>query len=72
MTTDRGLTPNQPFIHFVLASMANAPTLANCKDLPRHPEDPPHSAWGLYGTLNRWTDKLVADAAQDEIKHGKR
>ncbi|KAI4117971.1 MAG: hypothetical protein LQ345_001898 [Seirophora villosa] len=57
--------------------MANPPTLPSFKDLPLHPEDPPHSAWGLYGrhdqlgTLNRLTDKLVADAARDEIKHGK-
>lgn len=43
-----------------------------------HPQDPPHSAWGLYGrqdelgTLNRLTDEMVANAARDEIKTGER
>ncbi|KAI4127014.1 MAG: hypothetical protein LQ338_003427 [Usnochroma carphineum] len=58
--------------------MANPRSLPQFKDLPLQPNDPPHSAWGLYGshdqlgTLNRLTDDVVADAARDEIKTGSR
>lgn len=47
-------------------------------DLPLRKGDPPHSAWGLYGTsdelgtLNRLTDERVATAAREEIKSGTR
>ncbi|KAL9635945.1 MAG: hypothetical protein Q9164_003144 [Protoblastenia rupestris] len=47
-------------------------------NLPLGKEDPPYSAWGLYGTsdelgtLNRLTDKIVAKAAKEEIQSGVR
>jgi len=47
------------------------------KDLPLRKDDPPFSAWGLYGpsdklgTLNLLTPEVVAQAAQ-EIKTGVR
>lgn len=48
------------------------------EDLPLGKDDPPYSAWGLYGrddglgTLNRLTDATVVAAAQSEIRTGKR
>ncbi|CAK7224537.1 hypothetical protein SCUCBS95973_005550 [Sporothrix curviconia] len=48
------------------------------EELPLRREDPPYSAWGLYGkddelgTLNRLTDAVVVAAAQSEIRTGKR
>jgi hypothetical protein len=48
------------------------------EDLPLQREDPPHSAWGLYGkndelgTLNRLTDERVVEAAKAEIQSGVR
>ncbi|KAL8694634.1 MAG: hypothetical protein Q9218_000729 [Villophora microphyllina] len=56
--------------------MAGAMSLPDFNDLPLNPGNPPHSAWGLYGThdqlgtLDRLTDELVATAAKDEIKDG--
>ncbi|KAI0024542.1 hypothetical protein F4780DRAFT_607489 [Xylariomycetidae sp. FL0641] len=46
--------------------------------LPLRKDDPPYSAWGLYGdddqlgTLNRLTDERVAAAAKGEIRTGRR
>lgn len=49
--------------------------------LPLGPDDPPYSAWGLWGeadedpalgSLNHLTDKLVLRAAKDEIQTGHR
>ncbi|RBQ85720.1 hypothetical protein VDGD_20807 [Verticillium dahliae] len=48
------------------------------ESLPLGENDPPFSAWGLYGqsdelgTLNRLTDERVAAAARDEIRTGVR
>lgn len=48
------------------------------EDLPLQPEDPPYSAWGLYGdedqigTLNRLTNERVAQAARNELMTGHR
>ena len=45
-------------------------------ELPLRKDDPPHSAWGLYGeddqlgTLNRLTDETVLRSARDEIRSG--
>lgn len=45
--------------------------------LPLNKDDPPFSAWGLYGPddqlgfLNRQTDEVIAEAAR-EIKTGAR
>lgn len=50
-------------------------------ELPLGPGDPPNSAWGLWGeegedpalgSLNYLTDKLVLQAAKDEIQTGQR
>lgn len=50
-------------------------------ELPLGPDDPPYSAWGLWGeegedpalgSLNYLTDKLVLQAAKDEIQTGQR
>ena len=52
--------------------------LPKFSDLPLRKNDPPHSAWGLYGlndelgTLNRLTDELVAKVASQEIRSGVR
>ncbi|KAI9844280.1 MAG: hypothetical protein M1837_005690 [Sclerophora amabilis] len=51
--------------------------LPKFSELPLNKDDPPHSAWGLYGkddelgTLNRQTDEIVL-AAKNEIKTGTR
>lgn len=48
------------------------------ESLPLGKDDPPWSAWGLYGetdelgTLNRLTDERVVSAARDEIRTGAR
>ena len=55
--------------------MANIPRFS---ELPLRKDDPPYSAWGLYGdddelgTLNRLSDDLVAKSAQEEIQTGAR
>lgn len=47
-------------------------------DLPLHRDDPPFSAWGLYGrddekgTVNRQTNAIVLAAARSEIQTGER
>ena len=52
-------------------------TLPPFSSLPLNKDDPPYSAWGLYGKddqlgfLNRQTDDVVAEAAK-EIKTGVR
>lgn len=58
--------------------MNNSKGIPAFEDLPLNQDDPPYSAWGLYGrddelgTLNRLTDATVAAAAQSEIQTGKR
>lgn len=58
--------------------MAFQSVLPEFDSLPLHPEDPPHSAWGLYepndqlGSLNRLTDETVTRAAREEIQTGSR
>ncbi|KAL4806516.1 putative cyclase-domain-containing protein [Aspergillus unguis] len=56
--------------------MSLAQPLPSFDNLPLNPDDPPHSAWGLWknpglGTLNHLTDSVVLRAAQ-EIKSGER
>lgn len=52
--------------------------IPNFEELPLRKDDPPYSAWGLYGpddelgTLNRLTDEQVVAAAKSEILTGKR
>ncbi|QDS75768.1 hypothetical protein FKW77_008723 [Venturia effusa] len=52
-------------------------SLPKFSDLPLNKNDPPHSAWGLYGkndelgTLNRLTEQVVLEAAK-EIQTGTR
>jgi hypothetical protein len=52
-------------------------TLPSFGDLPLRPDDPPYSAWGLYGEddnlgfLNRLTSDVVLEAAK-EIRTGQR
>jgi hypothetical protein len=49
-------------------------------DLPIGKDDPPHSAWGLWGdgqdhslgALNYLTDELVLRAIKEEVKTGER
>lgn len=49
-------------------------------DLPIGKDDPPHSAWGLWGdgqdhslgSLNYLTDELVLRAIKEEVKTGER
>lgn len=50
-------------------------------ELPLRPDDPPNSAWGLWGegdedpalgSLNYLTDRRVVQAAKDEIQTGQR
>jgi hypothetical protein len=49
--------------------------LPKFSDLPLNEGDPPHSAWGLYGsgdelgTINRLTDNVVM-RAKEEIQSG--
>lgn len=53
------------------------PTLS---ELPLNPEDPPTSAWGLWGdskeaslgSLNYLTDEAALKAAKEEIQTGQR
>ncbi|KAL8953943.1 MAG: hypothetical protein Q9222_000230 [Ikaeria aurantiellina] len=58
--------------------MDNNSDVPDFADLPLRPNDPPFSAWGLYGkhdelgTLNRLTDARVATAARDELQTGLR
>jgi hypothetical protein len=46
--------------------------------LPLHQNDPPNSAWGLWGpednlgALNYLTDKAVLEAIKDEVQTGER
>ncbi|KAH7099752.1 hypothetical protein BKA62DRAFT_708752 [Auriculariales sp. MPI-PUGE-AT-0066] len=56
----------------------NSNGIPTFEQLPLRKNDPPYSAWGLYGdkdelgTLNRLTNSRVAAAAQGEIKTGQR
>ncbi|KAI2633872.1 hypothetical protein GGS21DRAFT_116778 [Xylaria nigripes] len=56
----------------------NANGVPDFNALPLRKDDPPFSAWGLYGPkdglgcLNRLTDERVVAAAREEIKTGKR
>ncbi|CAK7237306.1 hypothetical protein SEUCBS140593_009915 [Sporothrix eucalyptigena] len=60
-----------------MASSRTSDGIPLFEDLPLRKDDPPYSAWGLYGsddelgTLNRLTDEVVV-AAASEIKTGKR
>ena len=53
-------------------------SLPSLSDLPLRKDDPPFSAWGLYGdddqlgALNRLTDELVKEVARAEIQSGVR
>ena len=56
--------------------VAAALTRPKFEDLPLHKEDPPYSAWGLYGkedrlgALNLITPERIIAAAGSEIKQG--
>ncbi|KAJ2904844.1 hypothetical protein MKZ38_007036 [Zalerion maritima] len=56
----------------------NSNGIPSFDSLPWRDGDPPHSAWGLYGsddeqgTVNRLTDERVKDAAKNEIQTGER
>ena len=58
--------------------MASPSTIPNFKDLPLRPNIHPTEPGGFMavmikrGTLKRLTDKLVVNAARDEIKNGRR
>ncbi|CAK7219050.1 hypothetical protein SCUCBS95973_003693 [Sporothrix curviconia] len=60
------------------AARLGANGLPRFEDLPLRKQDPPYSAWGLYGpkdelgTLNRLTDENVVAAARAEIQTGRR
>ena len=56
--------------------MSEPRSLPRFSDLPLRRDDPPYSAWGLYGeddqlgALNRLPDELVRKNAREEIQSG--